>query len=296
MPPFWGNRRGDREAGVKLGGVDLGPRPWLVLGGGGLRGLVHIGAWSVLSDAGFRPAGILGSSVGALLGACIASGRPPAELEAEARTVRKGDVAQLQRRALWVTGIRSEALFRREALEGLIGRLLPTEGWEGLQLRFQANAVELGSGRSEWFGAGGRTDVPLAQAIYASAALPLFFPPARLPGGAYVDGGVLDPLPLERARALGATGIVAVDASSGETADLEKVLEDGLLGLHQRVLSLATGSRRRTLIAEWSGPPLLYIRPALERFGTFDFTAIPYFLEEGVRATQGALAAAPRGP
>jgi len=288
MRRFWGRRRGDKESGVSWRQADLGARPWLVLGGGGLRGLVHVGAWRVLSDLGLRPAGIVGTSVGALVGACIAAGRPVEELDKAARAVRKADVAQLQRRALWVNGLRSESLFRREALETFVESLLPPEGWDGLKIRFQANAVELGSGRSEWFGPGARTDVPLAQAIYASAALPLFFPPARLPGGAYVDGGVADPLALARARELGATGIVAIDASSGEGVDLQEVLGAGLIGIHQRVLSIATGRQRRERIAEWDGPPLLYIRPQLEGFGTFDFDAIPYFLEEGKRAAQEA--------
>ncbi len=288
MRAFW-RKRERREAGPVLGGVQLGPRPWLVLGGGGLRGLAQVGAWRALDEAGFRPAGIVGTSIGALVGACIAGGRRVDELEEEARELQRPDIARLQRRALWVNGIRSEALFRGDALEAYLGRILPQGGWQDLHIRFQANAVELGSGREEWFGPGARTDVSLPRAVYASAALPLFYPPARIPGGAYVDGGVADALPLARARELGATGIVAVDAGSGEGSEVRKVLADGMLAIHQRVMSIQSGRRRREEVASWTGPPLLYIRPRLDGFGTFEFEAVDYFLGEGERAAREAM-------
>jgi NTE family protein len=293
MRAFW-RKAERREEGPILGGVHLGPRPWLVLGGGGLRGLAHVGAWRALDEVGFRPAGILGTSIGALVGACIAGGRPTDELEDEARELERTDIARLQRRALWVNGIRSEALFRGDALEAYLGRILPPGGWQDLQVRFQANAVELGSGREEWFGPGARTDVSLPRAVYASAALPLFYPPARIPGGAYVDGGVANALPLGRARELGATGIVAVDAGSGEGSEVRKVLADGMLAIHQRVMSIQSGRRRREEVAAWSGPPLLYVRPRLDGFGTFEFEAVDYFLGEGERAAREAMGLPPR--
>jgi NTE family protein len=289
MPAFWRKGKREEESGLVLGGKALGPTPWLILGGGGLRGLAHVGAWRALQEAGFRPAGILGTSIGALVGACIAGGRPVAELEDEARELKRTDIARLQRRALWVNGIRSEALFRGDTLEEYLGRVLPPGGWKDLQIRFLANAVELGSGRAEWFGPGARTDVSLTRAVYASAALPLFYPPARLPGGAYVDGGVDEALPLRRAVEMGASSVVAVDVGSGEGSEVGKVLADGMLAIHQRVVSIMAGRRRREAVAAWKGPPLLYIRPRLDGFGTFDFDAIGYFLAEGARAAREAM-------
>lgn len=294
MQAFWRRGKAEEEAGPVLGGIALGAHPWLVLGGGGLRGLAHVGVWRALHELDFRPAGVIGTSIGSLVGALIAAGRPVGEMEDEARELRRTDIARVQRRALWVNGIRSEALFRGDTLEAYLGRILPPGGWRDLSLRFQANAVELGTGRSEWFGVGARTDVSLTRAIYASAALPLFFPPARIPGGVYVDGGVAATMPLGRARELGATAIVAVDVGSGEEGDARKTLADGMLGIHQRVFSIMAGRRRREEVAHWSGPPLLYIRPRLDGYGTFDFEAIDYFLEEGYRAGRESMGLAPR--
>ncbi len=267
----------------------MGESPWLVLGGGGLKGLAHLGVWRGLEEAGFEPAGILGTSIGALVGASVAWGRPVEEMEKEARELRRTDIARVQRRSVWLNGIRSPSLFRGERLRSYMRKHLPEEGWDALRIRFQANAVELGTGQTEWFGAGARTDVPLADAIYASAALPLFYPPIPLPGGLYVDGGTEAALPVRRAAELGATGIVAVDVGAGETGDGEEVVSQGMLAIHQRVFAIMSGRMRRETLLHWEGPPLLYIRPRLDEYGTFDFDHAEYFLAEGLRAIREVL-------
>lgn len=286
---FFRGDRSDDEKGVTLGGVSLGKRPWLVLGGGGLKGLAHLGALRVLQREGFEPSGILGTSIGALVGACVAGGKDPRDLMVLARRLTRTDIARVQRRAAWVGGFRAEALFREEPLRDYLARVLPVDGWEALQIRFQANAVELGSARTEWFGIGARTDVSLKDAIYASAALPVFYPPARLPGGVYVDGGVEFALPLRRAVELGATGILAIDPGSAEAADADGVIAGGMLALHERVFSIMSGRLRREAVRGWDGPPLLYVHPKLEGYASFEFDHIDYFLEEGERAMEAAL-------
>jgi len=269
--------------------MDLGDHPWLVLGGGGLKGLAHLGACSTLREAGFTPAGILGTSIGALVGACVSGGRPIDKLIGEALSLNRVEVARVQRRALWLNGVRAASVFHGDSLRSYLSRVLPRGGWEDLQIRFQANAVELGHGRTEWFGIGARTDVPLVDAVYASAALPVFYPPAVLPGGIYVDGGTEDALPLHRAVELGATGIVAVDVGAGELADAPHLVGMGLLAVHERVFSVMSGRRRRAMVADWKGPPLLYVRPKLDGFGGFDFDQIQTFIRLGREAAESAL-------
>lgn len=283
---IWRWDRKKDESGWSLGGVSLGERPWLVLGGGGLKGLAHVGVWRELQERGFSPAGIVGTSIGALVGACIAGGQAIEKLEAEARTVDRGEIARLQRRALWINGIRSPSLFDGEALRGYFARVLPSGGWDALDTRFQANAVELGSGRTEWFGIGARTDVSLVDAVYASAALPVFYPAARLPGGVYIDGGADQALPMGRAAELGATGIVAVDVGSGQEADAERVMKGGMLAVHERVFSMMSGLRRREGVAEWEGVPLLYLRPRLDGISGFDFERTAEFVQLGREAVR----------
>lgn len=290
MGSFWPwSRRRSTSPGQRMGGVDLGDNPWLVLGGGGLKGMAHLGAWRVLREAGFRPAGIVGTSIGALVGACLAGGRPVDELEDEARKLERDQVAPLSRRAIWVNGVRTPALLRSDVFLATLERLLPHGSWDAYPTRIQMNAMELGTGREEWFGTGARTDVSPLRAVYASAALPVFYAPAVLPGGVYVDGGARDALPLARAAELGATGIVAIDVGSGGEVDGAEVMGRGMIAIHQRVFSLMVARRRLENVAAWTGPPLLYLRPRLDGYGSFDFEHIPYFLEEGARAARERL-------
>ena len=285
-------RRGEasKSQGPEFGGVMVGERPWLVLGGGGLKGLAHLGAWRALRDAGFEPDGILGTSIGALVGACLAGGQQLDEMEGLARTITREDIARMPRRLLWSQGIRSSALYRSDVLRDYITSVVPEGGWKSLGTGFQLNAVELGSGRTEWFGIGARTDVLLTDAVYASAALPLFYPPCPLPGGLYVDGSTQDALPIRRAAELGATGIVAIDVGSGETANAPAVVDRGMLAIHERVFSIMSGRHRRQVVKEWAGPPpLLYIRPKLDEFQTLEFKHLDQMIEEGHRATERAL-------
>lgn len=267
----------------------LGRRVWLCLGGGGLKGLAHVGAWRALSEAGVAVQGIVGTSIGALVGALIARGATWEELSELAADLTKDDIVRVNRRAVLINGIRQPSVFRGSPLRDYFERLLPAGGWGDLAIPLQINAVELERGRTIWFGPGARTDVSLLDAVYASAALPVLYPPATIDGVAFVDGGTEHPLPLERAAALGATGIVGVDVGSGESADSEAILAQGMIGVHSRIFSIMTYRRRRELVAEWKGPPLLYVRPDLEGYGTFDFDHVEYFAEEGYRATRAAL-------
>jgi len=271
----------------------LGDRIWVVLGGGGVRGVAHAGAWQAIKEAGVPVAGILGTSIGALIGGCVAGGMSWKRLVQLGMTLRKEDIVRLNRGVIWVNGIREESVFRGDTLRSYIEHVLPTDSWDDLELPLQVNAVDLHSGRMEWFGTGGggaRTDASLVDACYASAALGVLYPPARIGEGLYVDGGTLSVLPCERAADLGATGIIAIDVASGEHADGERVLEQGIVAMHDRLFAIMSGARRRDLVTNWSGPELLYVRPQVDEHSAFAFEQVQYFLEEGYRAMRGALA------
>jgi len=273
----------------------LGKRRWLVLGGGGLKGLSHVGAWRALTEAGVTVQGIVGTSVGALIGALVAGGMGWKELAGLAYSLRREDIVRINRRVVFINGIQQLSVFHGDALRNYLDKVLPEAGWDALGIPLQVNAVDLERGRTEWFGPGARTDVSLAEAVYASAALPMFYPPAQMNGGAYVDGGVEHPLALERAAEMGATGIIGVDVGSGETASTPEILKKGMLAVHERIFGMMTWRRRRDLLTHWDGPPLLYVRPRLDGYEAFDFDHAEYFVQEGYRATKEALGPAPSG-
>jgi NTE family protein len=267
----------------------LGKRVWLVLGGGGLKGLAHIGVLRALDEADVTADGIVGTSIGALVGSLAGAGRSWEDLRELARELKKEDIVRVNRRAVLFNGIRQTSVFRGDVLREYYEGILPEHGWDDLDIPVLINAVDLATGRTEWFGPGARSDVSLLDAVYASSALPVFYPPAVLGERAFVDGGTEHPLGLERAAEAGATGVVGVDVGAGEVGKTDKILRQGMLAIHQRIFSIMTYRRRRDLLAGWEGPPLLHVRPRLDGYETFDFENVEYFMEEGYRATREAL-------
>ncbi len=262
----------------------------MVLGGGGVKGMAHLGSWRYLREIGQPVAGLIGCSIGAVVAASIAGGSDVMELYRTARTFTRTDIVRIQRRAAWVNGIKTVSVFRGDVLRGYIERILPTSRWEDLEIPLLINAVDLGTGAVAWFGHGARTDVSLVDAIYASAALPVFYPPALLDGRYYVDGGIHQALPVDRAADVGASGVLAVDAGSSGDRDAAVVVEQGMIAIHQRAMSIMIAQRRHALLESWSALPIVVVRPDLDGYGTFDFDHVDYFLEEGYRATRDALA------
>ncbi len=265
----------------------------VVLGGGGVKGLAHVGAWRAIAEAGLEVEAVVGTSIGALVGAAIAGGMEQAELERRALGLTKSDIVGLNRWALLLNGIRQQSVFQEEPFRGYIESVLPVGSFEELSLPLEVNATDLESGREEWFGARGRGDVPLAEAVYASGALPLFYPPARIGDRYYVDGGVADSLPVTRAAERGPEAIVAIDVGAGGTKDSMDTVSKGMVAIHHRVYDVMNYERKRRLLGGWRGVPLLYVRPRLDRYSTFDFEHAAQFVEEGYRETVSALAERP---
>lgn len=263
----------------------------MVLGGGGVKGMAHVGAWKAVAESGLVVTEIVGTSIGALVGACLAAGQGWETLAPRALALKKPDIVALNRWALLFNGIRQTSVFRGDTFMEYVRETVPKETFEELDLPLSVNAVDLETGVVEWFGAGGRMDVPLAEAVYASCALPVFYPPAEIGGRHFVDGGVGDALPIGYAAARGAELVIAVDVGSGPVKDSKDTLAKGLVAVHHRVFDIMAYARKRASIEAWTGPELVYVRPALDGMSTFDFTRTAYFLEEGYRATRQALTA-----
>lgn len=263
--------------------------PWLVLGGGGLRGLAHVGAMRALEEAGIGVKGIIGTSIGALIGALRATGMPQEESHRLVGALERKDIVRVNRRAVLINGIKQVSIFRGDTLRGYFEKLLPEAGWDALEIPLLVNAVDLHDGSTQWFGSGARTDVSMLDAVYASAALPVFYPPLRLDGHAYVDGGTAHPLAIDKAASEGAERVIAIDVGAGAEQAVDATLAQGLLGVHQRVFGIMTRRLRQDALERWRGPPLLYVRPRVDGYGPFGFEHVEYFVEEGYRATREAL-------
>src|SRR5215203_4137300 len=172
----------------------------IALGGGAARGWSHIGVMRVLEREGIVPDVIAGSSVGAVVGGCYATGKLD-EVEAFARSLTKRRVM-----GLLDFPISGSGLIGGDRLRRLIERDLGQMRVEELPIRFVTIATELGTGHEIWLTRG-----PLVAAMRASYALPGIFDPVKFGGRWLMDGALVNPIPITTARALGADIVICVN-------------------------------------------------------------------------------------
>lgn len=269
-----------------------GSRTILVMGGGGMKGIAHVGVMKALEEDGIRPDAIVGTSIGALTGALMAGGLGWRELTEVVRRLVREDIVSVNRRALWFGGVRQSSVFEDAAFRDWLERILPAFHFDELITPLRINATSLVSGQEVWFGDGHRRDISLLDAVYASCALPMYFPPLKLDGDVLVDGGVLNAFALSQAKAWGADRIIGVDVGSDLVPPHEGYFDQGLIAIHDRVLNMSLVRQRQLCLEEHRDQPLVYIRPKIGHLHTFDFDRNQFFMEEGYRAAREALAAA----
>ncbi len=181
-----------------------GPRTAFVLGGGGVLGAAEVGMLGALMDAGVHPDLIVGTSIGALNGALLASEPTPAgvaRLEAIwEHAVTDGPLSQsLSRRLRTIASTRARATTHPGPMRRLLEENLSVELIEELPVAFACVAASIERAAEHWFTSG-----PIVPAVLASAALPGVFPAVEIDGEHYLDGGLVNSIPLDRARKSGA--------------------------------------------------------------------------------------------
>lgn len=267
----------------------------LVLSGGGMKTMAHLGVLRALEQAGIRPAGIVAVSAGAMIGAMVAGGMPYDQMVSLVTRLERNDIAILNRAALIVRGVGARSVLKPEPLRQLLRRLLPVGGFDALRIPLRIAVTDLDQGSLEIFGSAGRSDIALADVVAASMALPLYLPPSDIGGRAYGDGGLLQVLPLELVLPGEADLVVASDVGPVRAAQPSwRTLSPPLVGLTDRALSIAMADQRDRTLAAWradpSRPPLMLLQPAVDPHGTFAFDRTVDFIEAGYRAAHEALA------
>lgn len=266
----------------------------LVLSGGGVKAMAHLGAMRALAEAGIVPTRFIGTSMGAAVAAGFAAGLDPDQLEPRLGSITRREVAAVRPMAL-AKGLYAPAIFRAEPLRRTIERLLPVREFSELSQPLTVTAADLDTGELVCFGDQGES-ASLVEAIYASCALPLLYPPAVIAGRRLADGGLRGVIALEVARKRPADRIVVVDVGPG--FDMERRTPGGMLPpmirAHNEAQWVLMADATRLQLAWWRAtpglPPLLYIRPTVRHGGTFAMDQADYYLAEGYRAARAALA------
>lgn len=172
----------------------------LVLGGGGVRGIAHIGVLEVLEQAGLKPDLIVGCSAGSIVGSLYASRLDTRWLKSILLPKNSSHFMEFQGSDLPV------ALFSNSGLEKFLQQHLENKRFQDLRIPFVAVATNLQTGRLTPFFTG-----PLVKPVLASSAVPGAFNPVSLYNTHFVDGGVADPVPVQTARDMNAEFVLAVE-------------------------------------------------------------------------------------
>ncbi|MGH2793348.1 MAG: patatin-like phospholipase family protein [Actinomycetota bacterium] len=178
------------------------PSVAFVLSGGGVLGAAQVGQLQALIEAGIIPDAVVATSVGALNGAAVAADPTPegcARLAEVWRGLKTEDIFPGSRFArAWNIVSRGDHIHPNTGLRRLVEQL-PAGSFEDTAIPVWISATNLRTGDEHWFSHGS-----LMRAILASTALPGIFPPVAIDGELYIDGGVVNNVPISRAISLGA--------------------------------------------------------------------------------------------
>jgi NTE family protein len=281
------------------------PKIGLVLGGGGARGAAHIGVLKVLEENNVPVDFIVGTSMGAIIGGLYASGLSPEELE---RLMSDTDWPDLfsdripeeflplrlkgteQRLIDFEIGVKHGKLALPRGvvagqklgfmLEKLTMHVWDLKSFDDLGVPFRAISADLATGEEIVHDKG-----DLSEAMRASMSIPGVFPPVEMEGRILVDGGIVDNLPVDIAKKMGADIIIAVDVGT----PLDKIEKlHSLVTISMQVVGILTRQNVQRSIAELSQKDIL-IRPQLSDIKAESFTRTPEAVILGEEAARKAV-------
>lgn len=270
------------------------PRVLAVFGGGGAKAAAQIGALRALEEAELRPVRYVGTSMGGVIAAGAASGASAAELSRRFRAVRASDVARPHALAP-LAGLWFPSLLRAKPLHETLERLVPQRRFADLECPLTLTAVDLDSRELVLLGDGG-LDVPLREALAATTALPVYYPPMVLASRRLADGGLRAVLPLDAAARFEADLVVAVDVGPGfdEPPPSERIRAPALLLAHDASEGILMAQQALDTLARWRATAgrcrLIHVRPPLPRRATFASERFVEFEQTGYEVTREALA------
>jgi len=248
------------------------PRPKiaLVLSGGASRGFAHIGVIKVL-EANRVPIDIIvGTSAGSLTGAMYAYYADAAKLEKAAWGLTEDTVFDFSLPNVLVGVVKGESIVT------FINSRIPVKNIEDLKIPFAAVATDLVTGEKIVFKTG-----PVSTAVRASISIPGIFRPLIIGKKILVDGGVVDNVPVDVARSLGADIVIAVDVSSPSRNDNIKNVIDVMM----QTFNIMGNEISKYQIKDAD----VIIRPNVSSVGMIDFSKKTYLITEGEKAARAAL-------
>lgn len=249
-----------------------------VLGCGGAQGIAHVGVLKVLEREGIRPDFIVGSSMGSVIGAAYALGKEIEEIEKFMLSFNDGAKV----RELFDYNFGKGSLVKGKKLHSLLNRFLGNRDFTDVKIPLRMTAVDLETGDEVILHQGG-----LSVCALASCSIPGLLPPVKIGNRYLVDGGIVNPTPIDVAMEMGADFIIAVDLMMHRKYDYEKdpKLVNVLLQAYEIV-------RSQSIIRkiEKVDKDTVIIKPRMRGVaGTLKFFKIERFIKSGEEAVEEVL-------
>ncbi len=273
------------------------PRPLaFVLSGGASYGAVQVGMLRALTDAGIHPDLVIGSSVGALNGVRFASDPATAHQSLVAiweSMWQRGVIGGRSRMGrLWAAarnGLQrnSVALFEPTKLNDLVAEHLSARLLEELTIPTAVVATDALVGQPKIFRHGS-----IGPILQATAAVPGLFPPVKIDGCYYIDGGVSANLPIQQAVEVGARSLVVLNALPAAMAG---TVPNSIVGSMLHASAIMLRNQRADADEQLMGKqPILHLpRPTPPSLDPFDFTTSAGLIEAGYESTRSFLERVP---
>ena len=238
----------------------------LALGGGGARGMAHIGILKALEKADIQFNVVTGTSVGSLVGALTAAGRSAAEIEEAARDIAWSDLASI--------AVPKLGLVKSKKLEETLERLIGSDDIQSLKMPYAAVATDIVTAEEVVF-----TNGPVAEAVRASCSVPVVFEPIKVRDRLFVDGGLVNEVPGDVARQLGADVVISVDLNADRKRNTPPGNLIDVLFYSLNILVAGTSQAGRTSAD-------VRLEPDLQGFGYADLDRIDEAVERGERVVE----------
>ena len=246
----------------------------LVLGSGGARGLAHIGAIRAIEEHGYRISSIAGCSMGAIITGMYAAGR----IDEAEQWFKSINIREMLR--LTDFKLTNQSLIKGYKVIDALKEIVPDCRIEELPIPVSLSATDLVSGNEVVF-----TEGSLYDAIRASMSIPLVFEPVERDGMLLVDGGIVNPLPLNRVKRHKGDLLVAVNISGHDRLDSTDI---NLLKIADRMADVEIENTTRLSLGLY--PPDILVTMRHYAFESFDFDRADEIIAEGYRLTKTALA------
>ena len=272
------------SSGLLVQGARTRPSTVLVLGGGGMRGMAHVGVLKALERLGIRYDAIIGTSIGALIGALAAGGVPLKRMEEIVSNLQKEDYFKLNFVKFLLKGVRASSVYRGDTFRERLASMLPKLDFESMKVPFFCNAVCLETGGLAFWGTQGMRDISLLDAVYSSCCLPGIFEPFERDGYHYMDGGIVDPLPLRFAKALRPDLILAVDLTVKATFKTPNY-KDRVVSTLYRSFEIAEEIIVEQLLHMHQDRRTVLIQPKVGHLARFEFSDVPEVVRLGEEET-----------